>query len=127
MQGALAGVAFAQGGPPAGKGAPASGYAQEGADQGAAGPAGASRPLETPVLFVTGIEVLRSASDPKFDIVHVTGLVSSAGWSSRHPLPFSYGNPADAVYVLQLLATTPQKPKRTEGFVPISGRCPSSP
>ena len=47
MQGALSGLAFAQGGPPAGQGAPAAGYAQGGAEQGAAGPAGASRPLET--------------------------------------------------------------------------------
>src|SRR5216117_939802 len=83
MQGALLGPAFAQGAP--------AGYAQEGADQGAAGPAGASRPLEMPVLFVTGIEVLRSAGESKFDIIHVTGLASSTGWSAPQLVPFFYG------------------------------------
>lgn len=113
MQSALSGPAFAQG-------APAGGYAQQGAEQGAAGPAGASRPLETPVLFVTGIEVLRSAIDPKIDIIHVAGLVSSQGWSSPQLVPFFYGKPADDVFDLQLIATSPQQSQKAEGFVPIS-------
>jgi hypothetical protein len=120
MQGALAGLAFAQGAPPAGQGAPPEGYAQQGADQGAAGPAGANRPLEMPVLFVTGIEVLRSAGDSKFDIIHVTGLASSPGWSSPQLVPFFYGKPADDVFDLQLIASSPQQSQKPEGFVPIS-------
>jgi hypothetical protein len=115
VQGALAGLAVAQGAPP-----PAAGYAQEGADQGAAGPSGASRPLEMPVLYVTGIEVLRSASEPKFDIIHVTGLASSPGWSSPQLVPFFYGKPADDVFDLQLIASSPQQSQKPEGFVPIS-------
>src|SRR5712664_2352463 len=120
MQGALSGLAFAQGAPSAGAGAPGAGYAQQGADQGAAGPSGASRPLDMPVLFVTGIEVLRSTSDPKFDIIHVTGLASSAGWSSPQLVPFFYGKPADDVFDLQFIATSPQQSQKPEGFVPIS-------
>ncbi len=120
MQGALAGVAFAQGAPPAGQGAPAEGYAQQGAEQGAAGPSGASRPLEMPVLFVTGIEVLRSAGASKFDIIHVTGLASSPGWSTPQLVPFFYGKPTDDVFDLQLIATSPQQSQKPEGFVPIS-------
>jgi len=120
MQGALAGVAFAQGAPPAGQGAPAEGYAQQGAEQGAAGPSGANRPLEMPVLFVTGIEVLRSAGTSKFDIIHVTGLASSPGWSTPQLVPFFYGKPADDVFDLQLIATSPQQSQKPEGFVPIS-------
>ena len=63
---------------------------QPGAEQGqgAAGPAGATRPLEMPVLFVTGIEVLRGAIDPKSDIIRVSGLVSSHGWSNPELVPF---------------------------------------
>ena len=119
MQGALSGLAFAQGAPPAGQSAPAAGAAQ-GPDQGAAGPAGANRPLEVPVIFVTGIEVLRSANEPKFDIIYVTGLTSSAGWSSPQLVPFFYGKPADDVFDLQLIATSPQQSQKPEGYVPIS-------
>src|SRR6266849_3073659 len=83
MHGALVGLAFAQGAQQAGQAGQAaapSGYPQQGAEQGAAGPSGASRALEMPVLYVTGIEVLRSTGQAKIDIIHVTGLVSSQGW-----------------------------------------------
>jgi hypothetical protein len=120
MQSALSGLAFAQGAQPAAPGAAPAGYAQPGADQGAAGPSGATRPLEMPVLYVTGIEVLRSASDPKFDIVHVTGLASSPGWTSPQLVPFFYGKPADDVFDLQLIAGSPEQSQKPEGFVPIS-------
>src|ERR1700676_3871295 len=90
MHSALAGLAFAQ-----------EGYAQKG--EGAAGPTGAARPAEMPVLYVTGVEVLRSATESKIDIVHVTGLVSSLGWSSPQLVPFFYGKPVDDVLDLQLI------------------------
>src|SRR5713101_4305326 len=115
MSAGVAGAALAQGGQPAAQGAPAGG-----AEGGAAGPAGASRPLEMPVLYVTGIEVLRSTVEPKFDIIHVTGLVSSQGWSNPQLVPFFYGKPADDVFDLQLIATSPQQSQKTEGFFPIS-------
>ena len=112
MGSALVGLAFAQGGPPGGS-------AQQGQDQGAAGPSGAARPLEMPALYVTGIEVLRSAVEPKFDIIRVTGLVSSHGWSSPQLIPFFYGKPADDVLDLQLIASSPQQSQKAEGFIPI--------
>ena len=115
MQSALVGLAFAQGAQPAGQGAPAQG------DQGgAAGPSGATRPLEMPVLYVTGIEVLRSANEPKFDIIHVTGLASSNGWSAPQLVPFYYGKAADDVLDLQFIAASPEQSQKAEGFVPIS-------
>jgi hypothetical protein len=114
MQGAVSGPAFAQ------AAAPAEGYAQPGADQGAAGPTGATRALEMPVLYVTSVEVLHAASEPKVDIVYVTGLASSQGWSSPELVPFFYGKPADDVFDLQLIATSPQQSQKPEGFVPIS-------
>jgi hypothetical protein len=116
----MAASALAQGAQPAGEGGPSAGYAQPGADQGAAGPSGATRPLETPVLYVTGVEVLRSASEPKFDVIRVTGLVSSPGWSSPQLVPFFYGQPADDVLDLQLIASSPQQSQKAEGFFPIS-------
>src|SRR5579862_9778701 len=91
----LAGAAFAQA--PAGQGTAAQaqdntpGYQGAGNDQGTAGPAGATKPVETPILFVTGIEVVRGALDPKIDIIRVTGLVSSQGWSGPQLVPFFYG------------------------------------
>jgi hypothetical protein len=115
MQSALVGLAFAQGAQPAGQG---EGYAQQG--EGAAGPAGAARPAEMPVLYVTGIEVLRSATDSKIDIIHVTGLVSSLGWSSPQLVPLFYGKPADDVLDLQLIANSPEQSQKAEGFVPVS-------
>ena len=110
---ALIGLAFAQGGPPGGS-------AQQGQDQEAAGPAGASRPLEMPILYVTGIEVLRSASEPKIDIIRVTGLVSSRGWSAPQLVPFFYGKATDDVFDLQLIATSPRQSQKPDGFIPIS-------
>lgn len=98
----------------------AQGADQPGADQGAAGPSGATRPLEMPVLYVTGVEVLRGAIDPKSDIIRVSGLVSSHGWSNPQLVPFFYGKPADSVLDLQLIATSPEQSQKAEGFIPIS-------
>jgi len=116
MQSALVGLAFAQG-VPAAQGAPGA----PGGDQGgAAGPSGATRPLEMPILYVTGIEVLRSANEPKFDIIHVTGLASSNGWSAPQLVPFYYGKAGDDVLDLQFIAASPEQSQKAEGFVPIS-------
>ena len=119
MQGSLAGSALAQAAQQAGQGGAQEGYAQ-GADQNAAGPTGASRPLEMPILYVTGIEVLRSSMDPKIDVIHVTGLVSSLGWSAPQLVPFFYGKPADDVLDLQFIASSPQQSQKAEGFVPVN-------
>ena len=126
----LSGSAFAQGAAPAGGapagGAPAAqgdnaqGYTPAGNDTNAAGPSGATRALEVPVLYVTGIEVIHGTLDPKVDIVRVTGLASSAGWSGPTLVPFFYGKPADEVLDLQFIATSPEQSQKAEGFVPIT-------
>jgi hypothetical protein len=122
----LSGSAFAQqpsaGASPSaaqGNNAP-QGYQQTGADENAAGPSGATRPLEVPVLYVTGVEVLHGTLDPKVEIVRVTGLVSSAGWSGPELIPFFYGEPADDVLDLQFIANSPEQSQKAEGFQPIS-------
>ena len=91
------------------------------ADQGgAAGPSGVSRPLQTPVLYVTGIEALVGTLEPKAMIVRVSGLTSSQGWSSPELQPFYYGKPLDGVLDLQLIATSPEESQKVSGFQPIS-------
>jgi hypothetical protein len=115
----VAGVAMAQGQQDQGGGQQL-GYQAPGADQPAAGPAGAQRPLDVPVLYVTGIEVIHSTLDPKIDVIRVTGLTSSAGWTGPQLVPFFYGKPADDVLDLQFIATSPEQSQKAEGFVPIS-------
>jgi hypothetical protein len=121
----LAGNAYAQapsaqGGAPSGQSNAPQGYQQTGSDENAAGPAGASRELQVPVLYVTGIEVLHASLEPKVTLVRVTGLVSSAGWSAPTLVPFFYGKPSDDVLDLQFIATSPEQSQKAEGFQPVS-------
>jgi hypothetical protein len=116
---AMAQTAAPAAAPAAPGGAPA-GYPQSGSDTNAAGPAGATRALEVPILYVTGIEILHMTLDPKLTIVRVTGVTSSAGWSSPQLVPFFYGKPADDVLDLQFIAASPEQSQKAEGFLPIS-------
>ena len=115
----LSGSAFAQGATPTVQDN-SQGYNPAGNDPNAAGPTGATRALEVPILYVTGIEVIHGTLDPKIDIVRVTGLASSAGWSGPTLVPFFYGKPADDVLDLQFIATSPEQSQKAEGFAPIS-------
>lgn len=117
----LSGTACAQAAAPAAAPPGGSlGYQQSGNDNNAAGPSGATRPLDVPVMYVTGIEVLHATLDPKIDIIRVTGLVSSAGWTGPQLVPFFYGKPADDVLDLQFIATSPEQSQKAEGFQPVS-------
>ncbi|HZT87198.1 MAG TPA: hypothetical protein VFA12_04455 [Stellaceae bacterium] len=90
-----------------------------GGDQ-AAGPAGATRALEMPIIYVTGIEVTQGTLEPKVTEVRVTGLTSSQGWSNPQLVPFYYGKPADDILDLQFIATSPEYTQKASGWVPIS-------
>ena len=118
----LCGLALAQGQPAAQPAAQPGGApdAYTGGDQGAAGPAGATRPLEVPLLYVTGIEVTQEALEPKIMLIRVTGLASSEGWSAPQLIPFYYGKPLDDTLDLQFIGTSPQQSQKAEGFVPIN-------
>jgi hypothetical protein len=118
----LSGAAFAQQAAPATapSGGSSLGYQQSGADDNAAGPSGATRALDVPVLYVTGIEVLHATLEPKIDVIRVTGLVSSAGWSAPQLVPFFYGKAADDVLDLQFIATSPEQSQKAEGFQPVT-------
>ena len=127
LQVGVAGLAFAQGGPPpsGGPGQP-QGYAGGAPGQTAEpAPSAQSTPgTELPVLYVTSVEVMRTATEPKLDIVRVTGLTGSQGWSAPQLVPTFVGKPLDGVLDLQFIASEPQQTQPAEGFVPISAVFP---
>src|SRR5258707_12788845 len=96
------------------------GYTPSGNDANAAGPTGGTRALEVPVLYVTGIEIMHATLEPKIDVIRVTGLVSSAGWSGPTLVPFFYGKPADDILDLQFTATRPEQSHNAARFLPIT-------
>lgn len=121
MQGGLVGLALAQATPARPSvGEPPPQYAAPGSEP-AAIPAlpEAAAASELPVLYVTSVEVLRTSTDPRLDIVRVTGLASSQGWSDPELVPTYAGKPLDEVLDLQLIATAPLQSQAADGFVPI--------
>src|SRR5437667_11450881 len=124
MQCSLAGLALAQGAPPsASPGGQPQGYAGGGGQMVEATQSSATTPgTELPVLYVTSVEVVRTAIDPKLDIVRVTGLTGSQGWSAPQLVPTFVGKPLDGVLDLQFIASEPQQTQPAAGFVPRSAR-----
>ena len=119
----LIGPVLAQGGPPpVGSQQTGQPFYGAGADQ-ATEPvpqAEAAPANQLPVLFVTGVEVLRTATEPQIDIVRVTGLAASKGWSFPDLVPTAAGVPSDGVLDLELIATAPEQSEEADGFLPVS-------
>jgi hypothetical protein len=84
----------------------------------AAGPEAAVTP-ELPVLYVTSVELVRTSAEPRLDIIRVTGLASSQGWSAPELVPTFAGKPLDDILDLQFIATSPLQSQPAEGFVPM--------
>lgn len=82
---------------------------------------------ELPVLYITNVEVLRASGEPELDIVRVTGLASSEGWSTPQLVPTYAGKPFDGVLDLELIAIPPDQSEAADGFVPISAIFPIEP
>jgi hypothetical protein len=127
LQVGVAGLAFAQGGPPP-SGAPGQpqGYAGGGAGQ-MVEPTQSDETTpgtELPVLYVTSVEVMRTSTEPQLDIVRVTGLTGSQGWSAPQLVPTYVGKPLDGILDLQFIATMPQQTQTADGFVPIGAVFP---
>ena len=127
LQVGVAALAFAQGGPPP-SGAPGQpqGYAGGGAGQ-VVEPTQSDETTpgtELPVLYVTSVEVMRTSTEPQLDIVRVTGLTGSQGWSAPQLVPTYVGKPSDGILDLQFIATMPQQTQTAEGFVPIGAVFP---
>ncbi|HEU0155122.1 MAG TPA: hypothetical protein VFQ82_03570 [Stellaceae bacterium] len=74
---------------------------------------------ELPVLYITGLEVLHTQTQPPLDIVRVTGLTGSQGWSAPQLVPTFVGKPLDGILDLQFIATMPEQTQPATGFVPI--------
>jgi hypothetical protein len=126
MQAGLAGLAFAQGAAPPSRGGlpPAYGGGAP-AEMAEAAPSSESIPAtELPVLYVTSVEVIRTSVEPKLDIVRVTGLTGSQGWSEPQLVPTFAGKPLDGILDLQFIATMPEQTQPAEGFVPIAAIFP---
>jgi hypothetical protein len=115
MQGGLSGLALAQ------ATNPAAGYGSGAPDQsaGAEGTTETEPATELPVLYVTSVEVLRTQTEPQLDIVRVTGLTGSQGWTSPQLVPTFIGKPLDGILDLQFIATMPLQTEDATGFVPI--------
>ena len=134
MQGALGGPAAAQGSapaaPPSGPGAPPPAALTEQTYDGNIGQPVVTSPTESepgtelPVLYVTGIEILRTQTQPQLDLVRVTGLVGSQGWSSPELVPTYIGKPLDGILDLQFIATMPLQTETATGFVPVTAVFP---
>ncbi|HMD64349.1 MAG TPA: hypothetical protein VKF83_10290 [Stellaceae bacterium] len=126
MQVSMAGLALAQGAPPpSGAGNAPQGYAGGAGQTVEAAPSSETTPgTELPVLYVTSVEVMQTSTDPKLDIVRVTGLTGSQGWSSPQLVPTFVGKPLDGILDLQFIATMPEQTQPAEGFVPIGAVFP---
>ena len=93
MQGGLIGDALAQGTPSASStgGMPPQ-YEAPRAEVPSA-PSETTPSTQLPVLYVTSVEVLQGAVEPKLDIVRVTGLAASEGWTEPELMPTSAESP----------------------------------
>jgi len=107
----------AQGGPQGGP--PPGGTSQYGDQQSN----GASEGTPWPVIFVTGIDVLRAPQNGR-DIVIAHGLVTSPEWRSPVLVPITQGKPADGILDLLLQAHAPQKPGPLGEFMEVDAILP---
>jgi hypothetical protein len=83
-------------------------------------PSEAAAPNELPVLYVTDVEILQASGGTRTNIVHVTGIASSEGWSEPQLVPTYPGKPFDNVLDLELIATPPDQSEDASGFFPVS-------
>jgi hypothetical protein len=118
----LSGLAFAQGAggptPTSPSGPPP--YEVPTPGQNPSGETEVSPQKELPVLYVTSVEVMRTVIEPQIDIVRVTGLASSQGWSDPELVPTFVGKPLDGILDLQFIATIPDESQEAAGFFPVS-------
>lgn len=113
MQLGLSGAAFAQdgAGPP--------GATPEQAELGEFAAPELSPAADRPVLYVTSVEVFRAQAEPRRDIVRVTGLAATGGWSTPQLVPTYAGKPADGIADLQFVASPPRLSQDAGGFVKL--------
>jgi hypothetical protein len=84
-------------------------------------------PTDLPVLYITSVEILRASAEPELDVVRVTGLAASEGWSDPQLVPTYAGKPFDGILDLELIATPPDQSENAGGFVRVSAILPLDP
>jgi len=124
MQGGLSAAAWAQGAPPAGAAGPTGEYGDNTEQSAVTSPTETEPGTELPVLYVTSVEILRTQTQPELDVVRVTGLAGSQGWSSPELVPTYVGKPLDSILDLQFIATMPLQTETATGFFPVSAVFP---
>lgn len=125
VQGYGMGFAWAQNAPEAHPAVPGVGPGSAsgpgwGPEQESPSPPEAAAEESQPALYVTSVEILHATAGQGMNIVRVTGLASSDGWSDPQLVPTYAGKPADSVLDLQLIATPPEESEHATGLVPIS-------
>jgi hypothetical protein len=114
----------APGGPQAGQqGGPQGGPPPNGQQYGDQQQQNAANEAAWPVLFVTGIDVVRAPHNGR-DIIIAHGLVSSSDWRAPTLIPITEGRPVDGVLDLLLQAQAPQKPGPLGAFMEVDAILP---
>jgi hypothetical protein len=84
---------------------------------------GASEGTPYPVIFVTGVDVVRAPHNGR-DIIVAHGLVTSPEWRNPVLVPITEGKPIDGVLDLLLQARAPQKPGPLAQFMEVDAILP---
>ena len=115
LQTAVAGLALAQTSP----GQAPAGSVNPGQEAGSTSESQGTPGTDLPVLYITSVEVLRTVTEPRLDIVRVTGLAASQGWTAPQLVPTFVGKPLDDILDLQFIATMPEQTQPATGFLPV--------
>ena len=75
---------------------------------------------DLPILYVTAVEVIRTATEPRIDIVRATGLAASKGWSFPQLVPTSARTPRTAYLTSSLLGRSRTSHRKPKACVPVS-------
>jgi hypothetical protein len=76
---------------------------------GAAEPGVAANGAWTPVMMVTGVEIMRSTRPPELDVIRVRGVSSTDTWDAPQLVPLTRGPSADGVLDLMFIAQAPSQ------------------
>jgi len=104
---------------------PADGPPPSGPQSGDPQSSGAGEGTPWPVIFVTGIDVLRAPHNGR-DIIVAHGLVTSSAWRKPYLVPITQGKSADGVLDLLLQAHAPQTPGPLGEFMEVDAILPLS-
>jgi hypothetical protein len=64
---------------------------------------------EAPVLWISSVEIIRSAHEPSLDVIRVRGITASEGWDSAELVPMTKGTPEDGMLDLAFVADAPSE------------------